>query len=412
MGDFERGRPTTTMTDIAIAVEGRAVFEQRHSSLTLDGASHHPGSNVNVGVAGIVRRSVIESAMMLPRKRQTTAVGIAVEGRPAVVIGRPSLRHEPTSGRDALLPPQDARCAICLEGESSEARLLMLDCSHCYHLECVKEQLVLGKQKQPGVRITHTHLLCGLCRQDITITPSPDELLSRDAFSALRIVDAGKLNTICAPMRELRAQCLEVCRERARIDGSIENLEYLDRAEANDSIARKMACFRCSDCAKLFCGGKIECAAEAGDSDVAGEREGTAIQGLSGPVCDKCTWKRLRSSRKCDDHGPSRAIFKCDCCCGVATFDCGGNHYCAECHEDPNDRKTMRAFCRGRPEDGCPLGVPHPPNRPRDMSIRKFGFVIGCVSCLGIDEHCQMFDVSRETRAGWTKAAAAFGVEK
>ena len=264
------------------------------------------------------------------------------------------------------------------------------------------------------MRITHTHLLCGLCRQDITITPSQDELLSRDAFSALRIVDAGKLNTICAPMHELRAQCLEVCRERARIDGSIENLEDLDRSEANDSIARRMACFRCSDCAKLFCGGKIECAAEAGDSDVAGERECTAIQGLSRPVCDKCTWKQLRSSRKCEDHGPSKAIFKCDCCCGIATFDCGGNHYCDECHEDPNhsDRKTMRAFCRGRPEDGCPLGVPHPPNRPRDMSIRKFGFVIGCVSCLGIDEHCQMGDVSRETRAGWKKAAAAFGVEK
>jgi len=236
---------------------------------------------------------------------------------------------------------------------------------------------------------------------------------------ALRIADAGRLRTICAPMRELREQCLEVCRERARIDGSIEHLEDFDRSQANDSIVRKMACYRCSDCAKPFCGGKIECEAEAGDSDAAGEREDTATQALSGPVCDKCAWKPTpqggkceehgpSKGGKCEEHGPSKAIFKCDCCCDVATFDCGGNHYCDECHKNPNDYKTMRAFCRGRPQDGCPLRVTHPPNQPRNMMTRKCGFVVGCVSCLGIDEHCQMGAVSQQTRARWRKAASVF----
>ena len=419
LADLLQPVPVCQMAEAAIAVEGRAVLVGR-SSLTLARAHHCPGGNVNVatGVVGIgVRRCI----MMLSHQRQTTAVGITVEGQPAVLIRRPSVRAEPSRGKPALRPPQDAQCAICLEGESSEARLLMLDCSHCYHLECVKEQLMLGNQQQrrPGVRITHTHLLCGLCRRDISITPCQDELLSRDAPPALRIADAGRLRTICAPMHELREQCLEVCRERARIDGSIEHLEDFDRSQANDSIVRKMACYRCSDCAKPFCGGKIECEAEAGDSDAAGEREDTATQALSGPVCDKCAWKRTpqggkceehgpSKGGKCEEHGPSKAIFKCDCCCDVATFDCGGNHYCDECHKNPNDYKTMRAFCRGRPQDGCPLRVTHPPNQPRNMMTRKCGFVVGCVSCLGIDEHCQMGAVSQQTRARWRKAASVF----
>ena len=408
--DVAAAVPVRQMSEAMIAVEGRAVLPGR-SSLSLARADHRPEGNVNVatGVVGIgVRDGVRCSIMMLPRKRQTTAVGIAVEGQPAVLTGRPSVRAEPTSC--SFRPPEDAQCAICLEGESSEARLLMLDCSHCYHLECIKEQLVLGKQQQqrPGVRITHTHLLCGLCRQDIAVTPGQDELLSRDAPPALRIADAGKLQTICAPMRELRAQCLEVCRERARIDGSIENLEDLARSEANDSIARNMACYRCSGCSKLFCGGKIECAAAAGDSDAAGELEGTANQDLSGPVCGKCAWRGMTGGGKCKQHGPSKAIFKCDCCCGIATWDCAGNHYCDECHKNPDDRKTMRAFCHGGPKDGCPLGVLHPPNQARNIGIRRCGFVIGCVACLGIDEHCQMGAVSQQTRQRWKKVSAAF----
>lgn len=336
---------------------------------------------------------------------------LAVHGQPASLLDRREWDPSPNIHADHLRVsrdgkpsclhqiPKDARCAVCLEGDSRDNKLLLLDCSHCYHLDCIKAQLASGKKQQSGERITHGHLQCGLCRADIRVTVAGEELLARDAQTGQRLIAAAKLNSLSRPMLELREHCLGVCRERARVDGSIAGLENLDASEANDRIAHEMACYRCRACAEVFCGGMVECAAAASGE---GDDNGTAGDGA--PFCQKCAWKRVGGSNKCDEHGPSKAIYKCDCCCAVATFDCGGNHYCDTCHATPNDRRTIRPQCRGRPGDACPLGILHPPNQPRDNGVAKNGFVLGCVVCLGIDAHCVMGAVSSSTRARWAKS--------
>ena len=109
-------------------------------------------------------------------------------------------------------------------------------------------------------------------------------------------------------------------------------------------------------------------------------------------LCRECNFSR--QAKKCEKHGARYAIYKCDCCCSIATYDCSGNHYCDRCHASPFDGAKLRQRCRGRPGDKCPLGVAHPQNAPREHNKPKNGFVVGCTKCLGIASHCDMASVS------------------
>mmetsp|Transcript_20568 Transcript_20568/g.33182 ORF Transcript_20568/g.33182 Transcript_20568/m.33182 type:complete len:159 (-) Transcript_20568:109-585(-) len=146
-----------------------------------------------------------------------------------------------------------------------------------------------------------------------------------------------------------------------------------------------MATYQCFECGDTFCGGKAECDAQ---SDKAKKAK-----------CRECSFAGARSSLKCKKHGVKYAIFKCDCCCSIATYDCSGNHYCNTCHSKIDKKTVGRPKCRGREGDNCPLGVPHPPNQVRNHDIQKNGFVVGCTKCLGIHAHCTMSAVSASTRA-------------
>ena len=52
-------------------------------------------------------------------------------------------------------------------------------------------------------------------------------------------------------------------------------------------------------------------------------------------LCRECNFSR--QAKKCEKHGARYAIYKCDCCCSIATYDCSGNHYCDRCHASPFD---------------------------------------------------------------------------
>ena len=94
---------------------------------------------------------------------------------------------------------------------------------------------------------------------------------------------------------------------------------------------------------------------------------------------------------KCKVHGYKAAIYKCDSCCSVATFDCRSNHYCSSCHNRPHEAKNNP--CPG--PELCPLGIPHPPNKSGIHGQVDFGFVIGCSRCFsGADDLVLQHDSS------------------
>ena len=73
----------------------------------------------------------------------------------------------------------------------------------------------------------------------------------------------------------------------------------------------------------------------------------------------------------CEEHKETYIQYKCNFCCNVAAYHCGGsNYYCMHCH----DRKGPAGHkCKGK--EDCPLGVEHPPNG----TIKAFG--VGCGMC-------------------------------
>lgn len=184
---------------------------------------------------------------------------------------------------------------------------------------------------------------------------------------------------------ELQDRTYAICAKRAVEDDAVKGLAAMKQEEAFNAVMQQMAAYRCARCETIYCGGKAECGAADDSLDPASL------------LCQECAWREAKSDHKCRTHGPSKAIFKCDCCCAIATYDCSGNHYCDSCHKTPSDGLTVRHECRGRVQDRCPLSLPHPPNRPRNHSIRKSGFVVGCAACLGIESHCDMASVSSAT---------------
>jgi len=131
----------------------------------------------------------------------------------------------------------------------------------------------------------------------------------------------------------------------------------------------KVAIYMCNSCQKPYCGGRVECA-----------REVEIHKSLL--TCHACTWNKVAGDHKCLKHGVEHAMFKCDSCCNIATYDCIYNHFCDRCHSMPSQPKHFP--CPG-PEK-CPLGMPHPNNLPAvhggpESFIQPF--VIGCMACFG-----------------------------
>jgi hypothetical protein len=128
------------------------------------------------------------------------------------------------------------------------------------------------------------------------------------------------------------------------------------------------ALFICKTCKKPHIPGKLSCAEELNLDLSKKDFE-----------CDECKWARSNTKdHRCFIHGKKYAMFKCDSCCSLATWDCFSNHYCDRCHRNASGYKNYP--CPGK--DKCPLGIAHPPNSHGVHQDADVGFVVGCAKCL------------------------------
>merc|ERR1712072_1393852 len=138
----------------------------------------------------------------------------------------------------------------------------------------------------------------------------------------------------------------------------------------------KIATFMCSICYEPFCGGRVDCA----------HQQDLSANDLR---CNQCEWANHSGQardQRCMLHGHRFAIFKCDFCCSVATYRCGGNaNFCERCHQQAYSNKYYP--CPG--PSSCSLGLPHPCilSEQGEGSIRSF--VLGCSACLGSEDSTQ-----------------------
>ena len=178
--------------------------------------------------------------------------------------------------------------------------------------------------------------------------------------------------------REVEAICHQKCLE----ENVIENLKTKVRqneADAKAQCVSALSCFLCNTCQKPFCAGRLNCA----------DDNAIDVKTLN---CASCAFKEAQAIEdkmtspdgwrgECHAHGYKFAMYKCDSCCSMATFDCRSNHYCARCHDQAYSPKNYP--CPGG--DKCPLGIEHPPNVSaiHGESQGEFvpGFVVGCFRC-------------------------------
>lgn len=212
----------------------------------------------------------------------------------------------------------------------------------------------------PGPHISASHLRCALCRSSMRQskeTPTWKGVLKwgEKVTKARERAEAARLTARVA----LKADAKMAASAKAEMAKRGKGADLLD----------VMAVFICSKCEKMTCVGMHSCA------------RALNIEAKS-LVCAGCSWETMAGDHKCRKHGIRSAMFKCDSCCNVATYDCFTNHYCERCHAQAHQPKSFP--CPG--PDKCPLGIPHPKNC---SAVHSEGlvkpFVIGCMACAGFD---------------------------
>lgn len=271
-------------------------------------------------------------------------------------------------------------CCICRGGEEEGDQLIQLSsCQHCAHLDCLRQQL---QARWSGKKISFNYLQCGECR-----TP-----LAHDALFFHLI-----------PHLQLKHKVEALCLQQAQADGIIEDFEKKMAENVQDTMNQCMStlsCYLCAQCSEPFCGGRVDCA----DDD--------ALD-LSALCCPSCKFKSTKDGPtetksnlkaaelsnkwrgKCQIHGYAFAIYKCDSCCSVATWDCRSNHYCERCHNMASSKKDFK--CPGIKK--CPLGIDHPPNKAGVHGEVDNGFVIGCSKCFLGEANSKGFVLASDSSA-------------
>lgn len=277
----------------------------------------------------------------------------------------------------------DEICPICGDCDGSQ---MVLKCGHNYHLSCLKSQI---QSKWSGPRVNFNFLNCAMCRRRIT-------------HPALR----EALKPYLEMEKEVHRLALEKVKEDDifMFDEDCEDMK-VDTKPSPDQIKdamKNLAFYQCVDCTKIYCGGLVSCSEDM-EIDVSSLRcqscmfagipssspssscyEDSSSMAMSGsPYSVGSSISNDIPDLRCLRHGYKYAIFKCDSCCNIATFDCIYNHYCNRCHIIASQEKNFP--CPGHAS--CPLGVRHPPN----ISAVHLGgepprpFVIGCLKCNGFD---------------------------
>jgi hypothetical protein len=277
---------------------------------------------------------------------------------------------------DEKVEPENMACGICLGGAhdddcnddaSSGFMIKLKSCQHFAHVECLKQQI---KALWSGKKISFNYLQCGECR-----TP-----LEHDTLTLLLL-----------PHLSLKRKVEDLCLKQAQADNLIDDFEEKLENAPNDTIQTcmtKLSCYMCHICSEPFCGGRVECA-DDDNLDVSGLKCPSCAFGPAKKASTVPKKSRAASNNawrgKCHVHGYKFAIYKCDSCCSVATWDCRSNHYCTRCHDQASQHKDYK--CPGKT---CPLGIDHPPNKPGVHGTVDNGFVIGCSKCFLGEENKDM----------------------
>lgn len=301
-------------------------------------------------------------------------------------------------------PHKSSNCYVCLDDDPNDM-IQLISCNHSAHLECVRAQLL---SKWTGKRISFGYMTCGKCRIPLAHPQLSKELQIHESLKE----QIGKL-------------CYEKCREDDILESIIEELKISNisvdnkpnapEEQVDTAVVAKctelLACFICSTCTSPFCGGRVDCAEDAAldvsklkcppcafqePLPIIAERE---KDDCMAPAENHVLMCRPHSKHigKCFEHGYKYAIFKCDSCCSVATWDCRTNHYCDRCHDLAHYKKSF--ICPGK--DKCPLGIGHPPNTAAVHGSGDYtGFVLGCSKCfLGCDQLEDKFQLAEDESA-------------
>jgi len=278
----------------------------------------------------VYKSSVIEPQNIKIVLQKGATVHLTTE----VKVGSAVLRQSPAGWvlvvENGLNYLETDDCPICLCDADG---FKMPCCQKPLHSECFQMQL---KAKWSGKLINFGFAKCPLCRADTF----------------------DHQHSFPKEIRELYTD----------LNDLKQNIKFLTEkkdAEVPPEERGGWAFFDCTRCHKPFCGGKVSCAEE---HDLDAEEM----------VCGECKWQAQAQDHRCMEHGKRYAMFKCDSCCNIATFDCISNHYCEECHRRPGFKKFHP--CPG--EGKCPLGMPHPANHTAMHGReRTMGFVLGCFKC-------------------------------
>jgi hypothetical protein len=268
-------------------------------------------------------------------------------------------------------------CSICRDDEDTldNQMIKLSSCQHYAHVACLRQQL---QSRWPGKSISFTYLQCAECR------------------SALR---HDTLHHHLTPHLHLKEKVEQLCLQQARADNLIEDFEKKMVEEKEETTARCMStlsCYLCAQCSEPFCGGRVDCAEDDQLDTSALCCPSCAFAKTEDDVLTPSSSKTTSVWRgKCTTHGYKFAIYKCDSCCSVATWDCRSNHYCERCHNQAYVNKDYK--CPG--VDQCPLGIPHPPNSSAVHGQVENGFVIGCSKCFLGPEDSSDFELVEESSA-------------
>jgi len=242
-------------------------------------------------------------------------------------------------------------CPVCFCGVEDEPSFKLPCCKNHLHAECFMHQIKSGhfdRESRKARKYDFMHLKCPCCR---TLY---DENLrwTEDVNSVVYGVDGSFWSNTWRQVMDTYRDVKYLVEEQER--------------GLTDEEKGGWAIFNCQKCTKMYIPGKMSCAEEM---DLNLEEQEF--------VCPECEWQVEAQDHRCFKHGKKYAMFKCDSCCSIASWDCFYNHYCERCHNRACDKKFYPCPGKGK----CPLGMPHPPNCEGVHGKNNFGFVIGCYKC-------------------------------
>ena len=281
-----------------------------------------------------------------------------------------------TTDQDSEVVEIDERCLICFEAlidvandydschrrtricarnswDHKTERIIMLTCSHKYHIACIREFVHKGS---PSLSLTFQHMFCPLrCSPFLGDHPDLKDLIQHDGAMRSSSIQGDEVQTLTkaadgwyrahnehnefdSSNRELMelAQAINLQFELMLkvVTAAVERLRLENPAEVavaqtnGDERAAAMGYytyFPCHICAEPFFGGARRCG------------EGLPEPAAAELICPACNG--FVGLASCVEHGTDHGAYRCVFCCRrrPAIFICAADYYCGGCHGDQSN---------------------------------------------------------------------------